>query len=395
MSLFSKRYLKVVEEYENLICKKNSVLEVGNGIFSRYKNPVLTKDHAPYFWKYDLNEITNPYFMERLGVNAALNPGAIIFDNKICLMVRVEGTDRKSFFAVAESENGIDNFRFWDYPIIIPENDEQDGNIYDMRLVRHEDGWIYGLFCREIKDPNAKEGDMSSAVAYCGIARSKNLKDWERLPDLKTKASQQRNVVLHPEFIDKKYAFYTRPTDDFIEAGKCGGIGWGLSDSMENPIIDDEKIIDVRMYHTIKETKNGQGAAPIKTDKGWIHIAHGVRNTAAGLRYVLYGLLSDLDDPSKIIKNPGGYLICPEGIERVGDVSNVVFCNGMVKKDDGTILIYYASADTRVHVAETTVDKLLDYLMNTPEDALRSYACTIQRNDFIKKNLDILKKSSS
>jgi len=328
--------------------------------------------------------------MERNGVNAAFNPGAIELNGRIYLVARVEGNDRKSFFAVAESENGVDNFRFWDYPILLPETDVPDTNIYDMRLVKHEDGWIYGLFCTERKDPDAPHGDTSSAVAQCGIVRTKDLKSWERLPDLRTPSPQERNVVLHPEFVDGKYAFYTRPQDGFIEAGSGGGIGWGLSDSMNPAVIDHEMIVDEKVYHTIKEAKNGQGAAPIKTDKGWLHIAHGVRNTAAGLRYVIYSFMTDLQEPNRVTHSPGGFLIAPQGIERSGDVSNVVFTNGLVARDNGEVLIYYASSDTRCHVAKTTVDRLVDYVLNTPEDGLRSYASVETRSKLIEANLELL-----
>lgn len=387
IELFQKRLAALQSEHDELIVKKNELSGLGNGAFDRYKNPVVTAMHTPLFWRYDLNYETNPYLMERLGINCAFNPGAIEFNGKICLVVRVEGIDRKSFFAVAESENGIDGFKFWDYPILMPETDNPDINVYDMRVVKHEDGWIYGLFCTERKDPDAKEGDTSSAVAACGIARTKDLISWERLPDLKTKSPQQRNVVLHPEFIDGKYALYTRPQDGFIDAGKGGGIGFGLTETMENAIIDDEIIVDEKEYHTIKEVKNGEGPAPIKTEKGWLHIAHGVRNTAAGLRYVVYAFLSDLHEPWKVTHNPGGFLIAPEGEERVGDVSNVVFCNGAVVKDNGELFIYYASSDTRIHVATTTIDKMLDYVINTPSDPLRSYACVEQRIELIRRNL--------
>jgi 4-O-beta-D-mannosyl-D-glucose phosphorylase len=325
--------------------------------------------------------------MERMGINAAFNSGAIEFNNKICLMVRVEGWDRKSFFAVAESSNGIDNFRFRKYPVIMPETDDPDINVYDMRLTRHEDGWIYGVFCTERKDPKAPPGDLSSAMAQCGIARTKDLDTWERLDDLKTASPQQRNCVLHPELITGKYAFYTRPQDDFIKAGKGGGIGWGLADNIEHAVIKREKIIDERAYHTIKEVKNGQGPAPIKTKEGWLHLAHGVRGCAAGLRYVLYMFLTDLSHPEKVIKNPGGYFLAPEGKERTGDVSNVVFSNGWVARTDGSVFIYYGSSDTRMHVATSTTDRLLDYVKNTPEDGTRSAVCVEQRIKLITGNL--------
>lgn len=386
-NLFEERVKKITENYEAVVNKKNEELFSENGVYSRFENPVLTKEHAPVIWKYDMNFETNPYFMERIGVNCVFNAGAIELDGKIYLIARVEGNDRKSFFAVAESENPTEGFRFWDYPIVMPETEDLDVNVYDMRVVKHEDGYIYGLFCTERKDPEAPEGDTSSAVAACGIARTKDLKTWERLDDLKSKSAQQRNVVLHPEFVNGKYALYTRPQDGFIDAGKGGGIGWALCDNMEHAEIDEEKIVDAKEYHTIKEVKNGQGPAPIKTEKGWIHIAHGVRNTAAGLRYVVYSFLSELEDPSKVTHKPGGFFIAPEGEERIGDVSNVVFCNGLVARDNGEVYIYYASSDTRLHVAATTVDKLLDYVINTPEDPLRSFACVAQRNQLIAKNL--------
>ncbi len=388
--IFDDRLRYMVQEHNSLTGRKNSKLKGGNGIFDRYQYPVITNEHIPLFWRYDLNKETNPYLMERMGVNCAFNPGAIELDGTVYLMVRVEGTDRKSFFAVAESDNGIDNFKFWDYPVVMPETENPDVNVYDMRLVKHEDGWIYGLFCTERKDPAAPSGDTSSAVAACGIARTKDLRDWERLPDLKTSSPQQRNVVLHPEFIKGRYALYTRPQDGFIDTGKGGGIGFGYTGSMENACIDEEILMECKEYHTIKEVKNGQGPAPIKTPKGWLHIAHGVRNTAAGLRYVVYAFLSELEHPEQVTKRPGGFLIAPEGEERIGDVSNVVFCNGAVARANGDILIYYASSDTRCHVAATTVDKMLDYAMNTPEDPLRSYACVQQRIELISRNLELL-----
>ncbi|MDQ0060419.1 glycoside hydrolase family 130 protein [Paenibacillus harenae] len=389
---FEQRKQLLTERFEALVGRKNSPIELGNGIFERYEHPVLTAEHAPLHWKYDFNPETNPYFMERIGVNCVFNPGAISLNGKFYLVARVEGNDRKSFFAIAESDSGVDGFRFWDHPILLPETSDPDVNVYDMRLVQHEDGWIYGLFCTERKDPSAPRGDLSSAVAQCGIARTKDLKTWERLADLKTASNQQRNVVLHPEFVDGKYAFYTRPQDGFIDTGSGGGIGWGLSDTIENAVIEREIIIDERHYHTIKEVKNGQGPAPIKTDKGWLHIAHGVRNTAAGLRYVIYAFLSELNDPSKVTHRPGGHLIAPEGIERVGDVSNVTFCNGVIAQDNGDVYIYYASSDTRCHVAQTTVERLLDYVINTPEDPLRSYACVEQRAQLIDRNLQLASK---
>ncbi len=389
---FNKERKRLSSEHEKLLRTRNARVKKGNGVFHRYANPVVTAEHIPISWRYDLNRATNPFLMERLGVNAAFNAGACEHKGKILLFLRVEGVDRKSFFAIAESPNGIDTFRFWDYPITIPETSEPDTNVYDLRVVYHEDGWIYGLFCTERKDPAASRTDMSSAVAQCGIVRTKDFKEWERLPDLKTKSPQQRNVVLHPEFFHGKYAFYTRPQDGFVETGSGGGIGWGISDSMEKPEIQSEIIVDDRAYHTIKEVKNGLGPAPIKTEKGWLQLAHGVRNTAAGLRYVLYLFLTDLKDPSKVIARPQGYFIAPDGAERIGDVSNVVFSNGWVKRANGEVLIYYASSDSRMHVAVSTVDRLLDYVLHTPEDGLRSAMSVKQRCDLISKNLKFLKK---
>ncbi|ETT46627.1 hypothetical protein C162_19259 [Paenibacillus sp. FSL R7-269] len=388
-TIFEQRKQTLTERYEALITRPNEKQPYGNGIYDRYKYPLLTAEHAPLIWRYDFNEESNPYFAERIGVNGVFNPGAIELNGKFYIVARVEGNDRKSFFAVAESSSGVDGFRFWDHPVVLPETADPDINVYDMRLVQHEDGWIYGLFCTERKDPDAAPGDLSSAVAQCGIARTKDLKTWERLADLKTGSAQQRNVVLHPEFVDGKYAFYTRPQDGFIDAGSGGGIGWGLSEQIENAVITRETIIDQRYYHTIKEVKNGQGPAPIKTPLGWLHIAHGVRNTAAGLRYVLYAFLSDLEEPNRVTHAPGGHFIAPDGEERVGDVSNVVFCNGVIARDNGEVFIYYASSDTRIHVAATTVDQLLDYVMNTPEDPLRSYACVQQRIALIDRNLQL------
>ena len=389
---FQTKLNLLFKKHKELVQRKNIRLESENGLYHRYKYPVITAAHTPVFWRFDVNPETNPLLLERFGINAAFNPGAIELDEKIYLVVRVEGVDRKSFFAVAESSTGIDKFKFWDYPITMPEIEDPDVNIYDMRLTKHEDGWIYGVFCTERKDPQASEGDTYSALAQAGIARTKDLKAWERLPDLKTSSPQQRNVVLHPEFVNGQYAFYTRPQDEFIEAGSGGGIGWGLVNDIENPVIESEKVIEERVYHTIKESKNGQGPPSIKTDYGWIHLAHGVRNCAAGLRYVLYIFMTDLQEPSKIIHQPGGYFIAPEGEERVGDVSNVVFSNGWVVRDNGEVLIYYASSDTRVHVASTTIERLVDYAMNTPEDPLRSAACVAQRNQLISKNLEILER---
>lgn len=381
-------------EHETLVTRKNEIQAGGNGIYERYRYPVLTAAHAPVFWRYDFNPETNPFLMERIGVNAAFNSGAMLWKGKVVLMVRVEGVDRKSFFAVAESENGVDNFRFWDFPVTLPETEVPDTNVYDMRLTHHEDGWIYGLFCTERRDPKAPEFDQSAATAMCGIARTRDLVKWERLPDLVSYGGQQRNVVLHPEFVNGKYALYTRPQDGFIDAGKGGGIGWGLCDSMENAVVPEEKIIEPKLYHTIKEVKNGQGPAPIKTPQGWLHLAHGVRNTAAGLRYVLYMFMTDLQDPSKVIHRPAGHLIGPEGEERVGDVSNVVFSNGWVARPDGTVFIYYGSSDTRMHVATSTVGKLVDYCMHTPEDEYRSAASVNQRVELIKNNLRWMKQNN-
>jgi 4-O-beta-D-mannosyl-D-glucose phosphorylase len=387
---FNKRLNQLNSSYEQLITQPNKKQETGNGIYDRYQNPVLTAAHTPVFWRYDLNPQTNPYLMERFGINAVFNAGAIKWGNKYLLIGRVEGLDRKSFFAVAESPNGVDNFTFWDYPIDLPETDDPDTNVYDMRLTDHEDGWIYGLFCTERRDPEAPESDQSMAVAACGIARTKDMVNWERLPDLVTNSPQQRNVVLHPEFVDGKYALYTRPQDGFISAGTGGGIGFGLTDSMENAEIDEEIIIDNKNYHTVYEAKNGQGPAPIKTIDGWLHLAHGVRNTAAGLRYVLYMFMTDLEDLTKVLYKPAGYFLAPEGEERIGDVSNVVFSNGWIKDDDDTVYIYYASSDTRMHVAMSTVDKLLDYVMNTPEDGLRSSLSVNTLNRIIENNQNFL-----
>ncbi|MBQ8613262.1 MAG: glycosidase [Ruminiclostridium sp.] len=378
-------------KYEALITRKNEKTDDYNGIYDRYKYPVLTAAHAPLVWRYDFNYETNPYFMERLGINATLNSGAIELDGKFYLVVRVEGNDRKSFFAVAESDNGIDNFRFWDYPVLLPDTNPEETNVYDMRLTKHEDGWIYGVFCSESKD--TESNDLSAAVAQAGIVRTKDLKTWERLPNLKSKSPQQRNVVLHPEFVDGKYAFYTRPQDDFIQTGSGGGVCFGLCEDITNPVICTEEIvISPRIYHTLTEVKNGAGAVPIKTPKGWIHIAHGVRNNAAGLRYVIYVFATDLNDPSKLIASPSGLFIAPHGGERVGDVSNVVFTNGAIARDNGEVYIYYASSDTRLHVATTTIEKLMDYTFNTPSDPLRSVDCVKQRYELIGKNLEILEK---
>lgn len=390
-NVFNENYAKVMKKYEDTINRKNVKSDFYNGIYDRYEYPVLTRDHIPPFWKYDMNPETNPYFMERLGVNAVFNAGAIELGGKFYLVARVEGNDRKSFFAVAESDNGIDGFKFWDYPILLDDVCPEETNVYDMRLTKHEDGYIYGVFCSESKDTSVN--DLSAAVAAAGIVRTKDLKNWERLDNLKTLNSpQQRNVVLHPEFVNGKYAFYTRPMDDFIDTGSGGGVGFGLCDDITHAVIDEEIITSKRKYHTITEAKNGAGAVPIKTDKGWIHIAHGVRNTAAGLRYVVYAFATSLEDPTKVIAEPGGFLIAPLGGERVGDVSNVVFTNGAIARDNGDVYIYYASSDTRLHVATTTIDKLKDYVFNTPSDPLRSVKCVEQRCDFIKKNLEFMNK---
>lgn len=389
--MLHERYYVEKEKQEKLLSMKNEKTDFYNGVFSRFKNPVLTREHIPLTWRYDLDVNTNPDFQERLGINAVLNSGAIELDGKYYLVARIEGNDRKSFFGVAESDNGIDNFRFWDYPILLEDTEPSETNVYDMRLTKHEDGYIYGVFCSERHDDSTS--DLSAAVAAAGIVRTKDLKKWERLPNLVTKNSpQQRNVVLHPEFVDGKYAFYTRPMDSFIDTGSGGGIGFGLCDDITDPVIDEEKILSKRRYHQITEAKNGECTVPIKSDKGWIHIAHGVRNTAAGLRYVIYAYATSLEDPSKVIAEPGGLLIGPRGWERVGDVSNVVFANGAIEKEDGTVLLYYAGSDTRVYVAQTSVAKLEDYVFNTPSDPGRSVLCVQQRCDMIRKNLEILKK---
>ncbi|MDD6266308.1 MAG: glycosidase [Clostridium sp.] len=387
------QYYVELDKYNRLIERKNQKSTFYNGVFDRYEYPVLTREHIPLTWKYDLDPETNPYFMERLGVNAVMNSGAIELNGKFYLVARIEGNDRKSFFGVAESDNGIDGFRFWDYPILLPDTCKEETNVYDMRLTKHEDGYIYGVFCSESKDTSTN--DLSAAVAAAGIVRTKDLKTWERLDNLRTlRSPQQRNVVLHPEFVNGKYAFYTRPMDDFIDTGSGGGIGFGLCDDIEHAVIDEEVITSKRVYHTITEAKNGAGAVPIKTEKGWIHIAHGVRNTAAGLRYVLYAFATDLNDPTKVIAEPSGYFLAPLGSERVGDVSNVVFTNGLIARDNGEVYLYYASSDTRMHVATTTVDRLLDYVFRTPEDPHRSVECVAQRCDLIRKNLEYLKKEN-
>lgn len=373
MNRYNNRLHILKKEHESLISRKNKMIFSENGIFERYKYPILTAAHTPLEWRYDLNPETNPYLMERIGVNATMNSGAIKWNGKYLIIVRVEGNDRKSFFAIAESPNGIDNFRFWEYPIHLPDTDPSETNVYDIRLTTHEDGWIYGIFCSESLDPNAAPGDLSSAIAKAGIVRTKDLKSWERLPNLISQ-SQQRNVVLHPEFVNGKYALYTRPQDNFIDAGNGGGIGWALIDDITHAEVKEEIIINHRHYHTIKEVKNGEGPHPIKTPKGWLHLAHGVRVCAAGLRYVLYLYMTSLEDPTKVIAEPGGFLLAPMGEERIGDVSNVLFSNGWIADEDGTVYIYYASSDTRMHVAISTVDRLIDYCLHTPADGLRSAA---------------------
>lgn len=370
---FQDRKIALEKEHKTLIEQKNAPQDhAGNGIYERYKNPVVTAAHVPLNWRFDLNEKTNPFLQERIGMNAAFNAGAMKWNGKYLLAVRVEGIDRKSFFAIAESPNGVDNFKFWEKPCVIPQTEEPDTNVYDMRLIHHEDGWVYGIFCTERKDPKAPKGDTSSAVANAGIVRSKDLVNWERLPDLISNTGQQRNVVLHPEFVDGKYALYTRPQDGFIDVGAGGGIGLGYVEDMTNPVVKDEKIIFGKQYHTIYELKNGLGPAPIKTEKGWLHLAHGVRNTAAGLRYTLYMFMTDLNDITKVTHVPAGHFMGPEGIERVGDVSNVLFSNGWIEDNDGTVYVYYASSDTRMHVAVSSVAKLVDYVTNTPADTFIS-----------------------
>lgn len=382
---FQNRIEVLRNKQKALLERENLPVVEDNGIITRYAYPVVTANHIPLEWRYDLNPDTNPYCLERIGVNACMNSGAIKWKDKYLLMVRVEGWDRKSFFAIAESPNGVDNFRFWERPVNLPDIDPEETNVYDMRLTAHEDGWIYGIFCSERHDPAAAPGDLSSAVAKAGIVRTKDLIDWERLPDLKSK-SQQRNVVLHPEFVDGKYALYTRPQDGFIDAGSGGGIGWSLIDDITNASILSEQIIDKRHYHTIKEVKNGEGPHPIKTPAGWLHLAHGVRGCAAGLRYVLYLYMTSLEDPTKVIAQPGGYFMAPVGEERTGDVSNVLFSNGWIADEDGKVFIYYASSDTRMHVAVSNIQVLVDYCLNTPPDGLRSAASVARINELIDKN---------
>jgi len=388
--LFEERLNRIRRDHEELLERKNEKIFSTNGIFHRYRYPVLTRDHFPLEWRYDLNPGTNPWLMERIGFNAAFNAGAILWKERYLLAVRCEGNDRKSFFAIAESPSGVDRFRFWERPITLPETEDPDTNVYDMRLTGHEDGYLYGVFCTERKDPNAPDGDTSSAVAAAGIARTSDLVEWERLPDLVTFGGQQRNVVLHPEFIDGKYAFYTRPQDGFIETGKGGGIAFGLSDAIEGAVVREERIMDAKTYHTIYELKNGMGPAPIRTEKGWLNLAHGVRNCAAGLRYTLYVFMTAPDDPSLVIHKPAGLFMGPLNEERVGDVSNVLFSNGWIADRDGTVYIYYASSDTRMHVATSTIDQLVDYCIHTPEDGLRSAASVQTINRLIDRNRDYL-----
>lgn len=384
---FEKRLAKLKKEHKKLLTRKNKPVKKNyNGIYHRYKRPILTSNHTPLEWRYDMNYETNPYLMQRIGINAAFNSGAIYLDGRYLLAVRVEGWDRKSFFAIAESPNGIDNWRFWERPVTMPSTEEPDTNVYDMRLVQHEDGWIYGIFCAERKDPSAPKGDTSMATASGGIARTRDLISWERLPDFISHHGQQRNLVLHPEFVNGKYAFYTRPQDGFIDVGGGGGIGWALVDDITKAEAPQEEIIDEKVYHTVKELKNGQGPAPLKTEKGWLHLAHGVRNCAAGLRYVLYMFMTGLGNPSKVIARPGGYFMAPEGEERIGDVSNVLFANGWIRNEKDEVFIYYASSDTRMHVATSTIDRLVDYCLNTPEDGLRSAKSVETINQLIERN---------
>ena len=389
---FDERVRELLDEHERLLARPNEPAGAGNGVLRRWRHPVLTAAHTPVFWRYDLDPATNPQLLERLGVNAVFNPGAIFHDGAFCLVARVEGADRKSFFAVAESPTGVDRFRFRDRPVVLPETDDPDVNVYDMRLVAHADGWIYGLFCTERRDPAARRGDLSSAVAQCGIARTRDLERWERLPDLVTRSPQQRNVVLHPELVGGRYAFYTRPQDGFIEAGSGGGIGFGLAETIEGAVIGEEVIVHDRRYHTVFEAKNGLGPAPIRTEHGWLQLAHGVRGTAAGLRYVVYAFMTALDEPWRVIHEPGGYLLAPAGDEVVGDVGNVTFSNGWIARPDGELFIYYGAADTRCHVGTTTVAALVDYCRNTPPDPGRSAACVRQRLELIERNLELLRR---
>ena len=393
MNRYDNRLHILTKEYDELISRENEKILPGNGVFERYKYPILTADHPPLEWRYDFNPETNPYLMERFGINAVFNAGAIKFNGKYLVMARVEGHDRKSFFAIAESPNGIDNFRFWEYPVQLPDLYPEETNVYDMRLTKHEDGWIYGIFCSESKDPDAPAGDLTSAIAAAGIIRSRDLKNWERLPNLVSQ-SQQRNVVLHPEFVDGKYALYTRPQDGFIDAGSGGGISWALIDDITHAVVKKEIVIEQRHYHTIKEVKNGEGPHPLKTPQGWLHLAHGVRACAAGLRYVLYLYMTSLDDPSKVIAQPGGYFMAPVGEERTGDVSNVLFSNGWIADEDGTVYIYYASSDTRMHVATSTIERLIDYCQHTPEDKLRSTTSVKSIYDIIEANKLVMSENA-
>ena len=393
MNRYDNRLHILTKEYDELISRENEKILPGNGVFERYKYPILTAEHPPLEWRYDFNPETNPYLMERFGINAVFNAGAIKFNGKYLVMARVEGHDRKSFFAIAESPNGIDNFRFWEYPVQLPDLYPEETNVYDMRLTKHEDGWIYGIFCSESKDSDAPAGDLTSAIAAAGIIRSRDLKNWERLPNLVSQ-SQQRNVVLHPEFVDGKYALYTRPQDGFIDAGSGGGISWALIDDITHAVIKKEIVIEQRHYHTIKEVKNGEGPHPIKTPEGWLHLAHGVRACAAGLRYVLYLYMTSLDDPSKVIAQPGGYFMAPVGEERTGDVSNVLFSNGWIADEDGTVYIYYASSDTRMHVATSTIERLIDYCRHTPEDRLRSTTSVKSIYDIIEANKLVMSENA-
>ena len=393
MNRYDNRLHILTKEYDELISRENEKILPGNGVFERYKYPILTADHPPLEWRYDFNPETNPYLMERFGINAVFNAGAIKYNGKYLIMARVEGHDRKSFFAIAESPNGIDNFRFWEYPVQLPDLYPEETNVYDMRLTKHEDGWIYGIFCSESKDPDAPAGDLTSAIAAAGIIRSRDLKNWERLPNLVSQ-SQQRNVVLHPEFVDGKYALYTRPQDGFIDAGSGGGISWALIDDITHAVVKKEIVIEQRHYHTIKEVKNGEGPHPIKTPEGWLHLAHGVRACAAGLRYVLYLYMTSLDDPSKVIAQPGGYFMAPVGEERTGDVSNVLFSNGWIADEDGTVYIYYASSDTRMHVATSTIERLIDYCRHTPEDRLRSTTSVKSIYDIIEANKLVMSENA-
>ncbi|MFW6352790.1 MAG: glycosidase [Verrucomicrobiota bacterium] len=388
--LFEQRVAAVRAAHETLLSRPNPVdPDWDNGVFERFVHPVVTAAHTPLEWRYDFNPKTNPFFMERMGINATTNPGAFYWQGRCHMVVRTEGYDRKSFFAICESESGTEGFRFWDEPVQIPPL-EGETNLYDMRVVFHEDGWIYGVFCAESKDPKAGPGDLSSAVAQAGLARTKDFRNWERLPNLKTPASQQRNVVLHPEFVDGQYAFYTRPMDGFIDVGAGGGIGWTLCQDITEGTTGPEKIILGRHYHGIMEAKNGDGPAPIKTDRGWLHMAHGVRNCASGLRYVLYMFVADLEDPSHVIAQPGGYFLAPFKSEGLGDVMDVTFCNGWLQKPDGEVLVYYGASDTWCYVVRTSVEKLLDWCFHTPEDGLTTHGVVAQRLDLIRQNRTLL-----